>query len=217
MTKVAPQGAALLAIPSNVLIDAFVADAGLGDNLLWAPVLGQTGLHYGSAGGTDARSRAGRVAARCALPLRLPCLIAAIVARIAAQLPAGGRGPALDLAGNLLGAETTGLQLLNLVAFVLAKVRVDHALLHLTVKPRRLPRLRRSTTVLQHFKVEFVSGEVGAIQLVGRGASMPECLMGLRTSRRPKLCRPGFLLLLSEVCCRGFKSCARARVYVVTN
>lgn len=61
----------------------------------------------------------------------------------------------MDLVGNLLRAETTGSQMLNLVAFVLAQVRVAHALLHLAVKPHRLPRLRRSTVAVVHFKIEF--------------------------------------------------------------
>lgn len=54
MAQVAPQGSTSLAIPRNVLIDAFVADASLSGDLLRAPVLDQTSLHHDPVGWIDA-------------------------------------------------------------------------------------------------------------------------------------------------------------------
>jgi hypothetical protein len=48
----------------------------------------------------------------------------------------------LDLFGDLAHGETAATQVLNLVAFVLAQVRVAHVQFHLAVKLCRLPRLR---------------------------------------------------------------------------
>lgn len=77
-----------------------------------------------------------------------------------------GRGYPLYLASDLLGVEATASQALNLVAFVLAQMRVAHALLYLAVERRRRGSLRRSTAAMVYFKVEFAGhGWQGRLQV----------------------------------------------------
>ena len=55
------------------------------------------------------------------------------------------RRRALQLRADFAGRKTTPMQVLNLIAFVLAQVCVAHVQFHLAVKLCRLPHLRRSS------------------------------------------------------------------------
>jgi hypothetical protein len=62
---------------------------------------------------------------------------------VATKLAADRSGRALQMRTDLAGRETAIVKVPNLIAFVLAQVRVAHVHFHLAVKPCRVTRLRR--------------------------------------------------------------------------
>jgi hypothetical protein len=67
------------------------------------------------------------------------------ITMVAPKLAAYRGRRALHLRTDLAGREAAVVKVLNLVAFVLAQVRVAHVQFHLAVKLCRLPRLSRFT------------------------------------------------------------------------
>jgi hypothetical protein len=130
-----------------VLVDAFVADrhTARADDLLWAQAFGQTGSHDGPGLLDDVRLRARSIASLLADAVRAARLVTGISC-IAAQLTADRARRAFQVVTDRRRGETAAVQALNLVAFVLAQVRVVHVQFHLVVKLCRLPRLRLFTS-----------------------------------------------------------------------
>ena len=85
------------------------------------------------------------MSAFCALSLRGWCVILGRAARIASKLTADRRRRAAQLRTDRTGGKTTPVQVLNLIAFVLAQVCVVDVQFHLPVKLCRLPHLRLFT------------------------------------------------------------------------
>ena len=136
-----------MAISGDVLVDTFVADrnvAATGD-LFRAEAFDPLRVHPLPRVLIDTRLRTCRVSALRAL---LMCL-AGRLARVACSarpLAADRARIALHVLADLAGGKTAAMQVLNLVAFVLAQVRVAHVQFHLAVKLCRLPRLRLFTS-----------------------------------------------------------------------
>ena len=141
-----PKLSTALAVCGNVLVDALVADGCLAGNLDWAPLFcRQACFHWQPTTGIDPSSRARYVPAPCALALCGSSQILVHFVRIAPKLAADRCRGTLHLSTDFTGRETAIMKVLNLVAFVLAQVRVAHVQFHLAVKLCRLPRLSRST------------------------------------------------------------------------
>lgn len=109
-TQVLPQRAAFLAIPGDALMDALVTDRhfAMAGDLVGTPVLAKIILDPQPRGWVDAR------------------LVATLLAGIAPQLATDGAVGSADLLDDLPERETCLFQPLNLVAFVLAQVRIAH-------------------------------------------------------------------------------------------
>jgi hypothetical protein len=141
-----PQLSTALAVSRDMLVDALVADGCRAGDLHRAPLLShQTCFHGDPLLRQDPRLRARRMPTFCTLPPRSVRVILVRIALIAPQLATDGRRRALQLGADLAGRKPTAAKMLNLVAFVLAQVRVAHVQFHLAVKLYRLARLRRST------------------------------------------------------------------------
>ncbi|WP_237071765.1 hypothetical protein, partial [Mizugakiibacter sediminis] len=82
--------------------------------------------------------------------------------------------------------QPAAMQPLDLVAFVLAQVRVAHVQFHLAVKLRRLPRLGRFCGAVVHFVVEFAlqSSKNGGFRLaqIRLGLSNELCNLGFHSA-----------------------------------
>ena len=104
----------------------------------------QTGLHSNPLIRQDSNLHSRRMPALRTLPLGGSSLIFVRATLVAPKFAADRARRALHLRTDLAGRETAVVKVLNLVAFVLAQVRVAHVQFHLAVKLCRLPRLRRS-------------------------------------------------------------------------
>jgi hypothetical protein len=143
-----PQLATALTIGSNVLIDALVADGRFAGDLHGAPLLRRQPRFHGSPLlRLDPSLRARCMPTLRALPLCGPRAILGRLARVASKLAADRRRRTFQLRADFASRKTAPMQVLNLIAFVLAQVCVAHVQFHLAVKRRRLPHLRRSTAL----------------------------------------------------------------------
>jgi hypothetical protein len=142
-----PQRAAALAVSGDVLIDTLVADDHITSpsGLFGTEAFDQLGVHHLPGGLIDTGLHACRVSTLRALSMRLAGGIPLDVC-VARYLAADRAGLSLHLLADLMSGPIAAMQRLNLVAFVLAQVRVAHVQFHLAVKLRRLPRLRLFTS-----------------------------------------------------------------------
>ena len=146
--QVLPQTASALPIGGDLLVDAFVTDRDLAfaGDLLGTPALEDPRFDSGPDRRVNAcvaarspRAGAARFAVARNAP-RSPCCA------VADQLATDRAGIAIDLLGDRTNRKSAFSKVLNLVAFVLAQVRVAHVQFHLAVKLCRLPRLRLFTS-----------------------------------------------------------------------
>ena len=86
----------------------------------------------------------------------LACLILAITGYVAPKLAADLRRRMLQLRIDLDSRKSAAMEMLNLVAFVLARLSVAQVLFDLAMKLYRLPRLSRYTVGrVVRFRIEF--------------------------------------------------------------